>query len=156
MSPIPPLLPPTGRRLTIRSASFLTCPPHWAPNALSVCTFHVPLAYQRCINTFLVWHSGEKGMPNRCNYTPNSLKVKYGPLLSGDTGNTKEETYSERIKTRCGSWNWNWAWFVWMAVFNLHLLKATISFGDMQQCRIPWTSADCKRVWGSLRLHAQR
>lgn len=78
---------PQGRGfLSAQPLSLLILP--WAPNALPVCTFHIPLAYQRDINTFLAWHSRGKSMPKRYNYTPNSLKVKYGPSLSGDTGNT--------------------------------------------------------------------
>ena len=46
----------------------------WAPNALSVCTFHIPLAYQRDINTFLAWHSGEKVCPRDAIILPTLSK----------------------------------------------------------------------------------
>lgn len=32
-----------------------------------------------------------KSMPTGCNYTPNSLKVKHGLLLSGGTDNRSED-----------------------------------------------------------------
>lgn len=54
--------------------SLHTCPPHLGSNALSVRTFHIPPAYQRDINTFLAWHSGEEVCPRDVTILPTLSK----------------------------------------------------------------------------------
>lgn len=113
------------------SLSSLALP--WAPNTLPVCIFHIPLAYKRDINTFLAWHSGEIVCPRDEIILPTLSKWitvhRYQEIQA-----THRKKHSQVIKMKCGSWNWNWEYLVWMAGFNLNLLKAPINLGDMHQC----------------------
>lgn len=51
-------------------------------------------------------------MPTGCNYTPNSLKVKHGLLVSGGTGNRNEDAVClMKLKFSVVSSNRFWFWF---------------------------------------------